>query len=334
MAQAQAKWSTRTLHNYEFTITWKCLCPLPETPLQFRATDFAGTVDLASISNQAGIKPVVERYGTFEEIFELIRTMALKQPYRMKVDYDPLLGYPVSGEINPGGISADDNIEFRVTGFRNLDALAGPPTTRRQDTYAIYSQLVLNDAKRGPFNTNGDTNILIGATTVTSINGFGRNIRSAYMPGPFDPVSPGNSSQTCIRAPGAADRASLRELQEDYGQRKDASSVLDRELKLDKPYQFLSDSQIAEFMRARAGYDAQIAVPNLPDRNALFMGARKLFLFGEVYFNANRMIALVYSSVQMSGATGTGGWKVFARELEGQWTENRNWGGCGWSAAP
>jgi hypothetical protein len=184
-------------------------------------------------------------------------------------------------------------------------ALLQQPTTgndRQQDVYAVYSVLV----------TSPDSIYLIQSTTLRYV----------------DPTS------GCIQAP-PQERTDLAEIQADYELRKDATPALTRDLRLSKPYQFLGSAEVEKFLK-----DALEATPQIlprggtapPNPNPLFPQAKRVFRLGDVYFNKNGTMALVYSGVYETTMDYFAGWKAFRKSADGKWSEDRSWRTCGQGA--
>jgi len=127
LQQAQQKWAARTFTDYEFTAQWRCLCPMPTEPLAYRVRGGTGAVGLnPNLTALTGlppeaVRPVLERYATMDQMFAYLKDAVARQPYRLKIDYDPTLGYPASVDLQPGGTSVDDDIQIRITRFQILN---------------------------------------------------------------------------------------------------------------------------------------------------------------------------------------------------------------------
>jgi hypothetical protein len=65
-----------------------------------------------------------DHYGTVEKLFAVIRHALSAGGHRIEVKYDAALGYPIWADLDPRREVIDDELFFRVTGFRRLDALA------------------------------------------------------------------------------------------------------------------------------------------------------------------------------------------------------------------
>jgi hypothetical protein len=123
---ALAKWNTKKVAaaEYYFTVEWDCLCPLPGFPLNYRVRGQTSAVQMNPASRALigmppqSIAPMLDRYGTIDKIFDLVKTAAARRPYAMKVEFDPEYGYPTSVRVSPVSIAADDDLHIRISGFR------------------------------------------------------------------------------------------------------------------------------------------------------------------------------------------------------------------------
>jgi hypothetical protein len=125
IANAKANWSLRKFQQYEFDATWQCSCPLPARPFSYKVKGTVGTAQMDD-SVRAALRGVIpqaqqltlEHYGTIDRLFDLLLQIAARQPYSIKVVYDPQIGYPVSTEVHPAGISVVDDFRVTITNFR------------------------------------------------------------------------------------------------------------------------------------------------------------------------------------------------------------------------
>ena len=67
------------------------------------------------------LRPIFERYATVDQMFAFLNAAAARQPHLLKIEYDPVLGYPKAVTLHAGGTSVDDNLEFRITDFRVMN---------------------------------------------------------------------------------------------------------------------------------------------------------------------------------------------------------------------
>jgi hypothetical protein len=124
---AEKKWTVKPFTNYEFTASWRCLCPLPTEALTYtvqgNVANIAVSPRLAATMgvNPNAVRPILLRYGTIEQVFGLLNAASAKRPHQLKVEYDATLGYPTSMVLHPGGISTEENLELRITNLRALN---------------------------------------------------------------------------------------------------------------------------------------------------------------------------------------------------------------------
>ena len=119
LARAEARWHAQRPKSYTFRIVRTCEC-FPQG-MSFRVIDGqaqpTGGADAASAQFR-------DHYGTVERLFALIRHALSAGGHRIEVKYDASLGYPIWADLDPRRGVNDDELFFRVTGFRRLDAMA------------------------------------------------------------------------------------------------------------------------------------------------------------------------------------------------------------------
>ncbi len=128
IASAKKKWSLHTFRQYEFDVTWQCTCPLPARAYSYKVkgTDGTAVMDDSVRASLRGVIPqaqqlLLDHYGTVDHLFDLLLKVAERQPYSIKAEYDPKLGYPVSAEVHPAGISIVDDFRFTISNFRVVE---------------------------------------------------------------------------------------------------------------------------------------------------------------------------------------------------------------------
>lgn len=116
LADAQRRWEERRPSSYEFTIEVRCFCSgILKTPPRFRVTrgQPAAITELRAESE--------ELYGSFdtvEKLFSALERSLSRGQYRSRVEYDEELGVPVKADLDPQRWVKDEELYFRVTGFR------------------------------------------------------------------------------------------------------------------------------------------------------------------------------------------------------------------------
>ena len=120
LAFAEAKWSTNKPKTYEFTLKIICFCaPAPpgSEPIVFRINNGTGS-RVGSFRTRS--PQDLEKYSTVEKQFAFIRAALREQPYRVEIEYDPVLGYPRRVYIDPTQITVDDEHGFAIEAFSVL----------------------------------------------------------------------------------------------------------------------------------------------------------------------------------------------------------------------
>ena len=125
LAAAEAKWAANKPKAYEFTFKLLACCIIRvigtgSEPIVFRVEDGVG-----SLTGVWAARPQAsqgfEKYSTVEKLFAAIREeLAKHRPYRVGIDYDPVLGYPKRFYAKRFQNAADDEYTFTVEGFRLL----------------------------------------------------------------------------------------------------------------------------------------------------------------------------------------------------------------------
>jgi hypothetical protein len=178
-----------------------------------------------------------------------------------------------------------------------------PDTAREADVYRIYSQMMTSPrTSHGP-----DTNAryLIAETT-------------RWGPQPL-----------CVKPP--TDReADFNEVLDDFAIRKANPKVLQRLLRLAKPYELLNSEQVGAFQKSR-GLPPK---PGDPKPLAIFEGVTDVFTLSDVYFSKNGKLAMTGVSTWCGGDCGLDQWKVYEKLQSGEWKE-RPWTTCiGFASLP
>jgi len=118
LAKAEAQWQQHKLSAYEFLVEVRCFCPgLLQKPVAFRVT--GATVHPVEEMDASSVR-VYEHYNTIEKLFAAIRRAIAFGQYRIAVDYDADFGFPSNADLDPRQWVADDELFFKVTGFRKI----------------------------------------------------------------------------------------------------------------------------------------------------------------------------------------------------------------------
>jgi hypothetical protein len=119
LTKAEATWRARKPAAYEFTIEIRCFCPVALRPLSFRVIGDESTL-LDKLD--ADVRQMYERYNTVDKVLAVLRRWAAMDPFKMRVEYDSTLGYPLRADLDHKKFTKDDELFFRVTQFRPLPA--------------------------------------------------------------------------------------------------------------------------------------------------------------------------------------------------------------------
>ncbi|MGB2712590.1 MAG: DUF6174 domain-containing protein [Vicinamibacterales bacterium] len=120
LAEAQKTWEASKPRSYEFTIEVRCFCVgISKTPPSFRVVD-------GSPSPLGELDPEGQHFyktrNTIEKLFAAIdRSLPPYGETESTVQYDGALGFPQVADLDPQRESIDDELYFRVTGFRVIE---------------------------------------------------------------------------------------------------------------------------------------------------------------------------------------------------------------------
>jgi hypothetical protein len=168
---------------------------------------------------------------------------------------------------------------------------------RVQDVYDVYSVLMANPPVIG-----GDSNKTFAFAALTKPAGLDE------APGPLLKLL----GDCNAPPPGYEDR--WLEVLSDFRSRSDAPVPLLHELKIAKPYIFLTEDEIKVFNSAHSS----IGAPLVP--NPQFGDAVSVIRLSNVYFNKDRSLAVVYISSECGMLCAEGRRKVFEKTATG-WKE-------------
>jgi hypothetical protein len=130
LREAEARWHARKPTSYEFAVEVRCFCGgLTKTPPRFAVTN-GEPRSLQELEPDS--RSVYEHYNTVEKLFAAIRRSLSLGKYRMIVQYDADLGYPVIADLDPRFEVADDELVLKVTEFRATGRLERSRHDRRR----------------------------------------------------------------------------------------------------------------------------------------------------------------------------------------------------------
>jgi hypothetical protein len=179
--------------------------------------------------------------------------------------------------------------KFAIAAFASLAAVCvaqlpppanSPPvfTSHASDSYAIYSLLL-------PRLTNPSSSreqrVAIADTTLD-----------------IDQMSPATEPESELQPPPESESAFQAVLQ-DFRARRQQRAQLQHQLKLDRPYELLTEEQVAGFRKTLAGYAS-------------------VTFFSEVYYNTRQTAALVYAESVCATPCANGQW-VYLEKRDHEW---------------
>lgn len=119
LGDAQRKWEERRPSSYEFTIEVRCFCiGIERTPPTFRVTR-GESVAITELSAES--EKLYGSFNTVEKLFSALERSLSHGQHKSTVTYDEELGFPVKADLDPVRLLKDEELYFRVTGFRVIE---------------------------------------------------------------------------------------------------------------------------------------------------------------------------------------------------------------------
>lgn len=113
------KWEAQSISDYRFNLNIGCFCPWTDLmPLTIEVRN-GKPVSITSGGEQI-TEPYLEsftQYDTMEKLFEVILSAQESGADEIKVEYDPVYGFPASVAIDYIELAIDDEMGLYVTGF-------------------------------------------------------------------------------------------------------------------------------------------------------------------------------------------------------------------------
>jgi hypothetical protein len=172
------------------------------------------------------------------------------------------------------------------------------PAERRADTYAVYSAVMASPRLSHPDDNK--------KYLIEEISG--------------NPAMEMKDQTSCIRVPDAY-RERYTELLADRETQVRARYRLERAIQIEKPYVLLTKEQSEQFGRSR-GVSSRSR-----EEMELFRGGSDLITLGNVYFDRQRTLAIVYTGAWCGALCGFWTWRVFTRNPGDGWEEQK-WVTC------
>jgi hypothetical protein len=121
LAKAQELWQAKGPVGYEFTIEVRCFCRAVKKPAPtFRV--IAGNAEATSSLN-ASERTLYGDFNTIDKLFAAIRQKLSFGRYKFSVQYDAGNGIPLVADMDPVRTIADEELFFRVTGFKPIEVV-------------------------------------------------------------------------------------------------------------------------------------------------------------------------------------------------------------------
>ena len=117
LQKAEATWARSKPKTYQFTVEVRCFCPVAARPVSFRVSGEKSEL-LDSLDDLTW--NTYESYGSIDKLFVALDRVAAAKPFKMAVNYDRVLGYPIQADLDPREDTKDDELYLRVTAFKIL----------------------------------------------------------------------------------------------------------------------------------------------------------------------------------------------------------------------
>jgi hypothetical protein len=112
LVEAERRWASWRLRNYDYTLSIGCFCPPPRS-VRFEVRDGVSRAPDADAFTR-------ERFSNVERVdlvFARIRELLDRPPARFEATYDPTYGYPTLYVVDLSFQVADDEFGVSIDGF-------------------------------------------------------------------------------------------------------------------------------------------------------------------------------------------------------------------------
>ncbi len=119
LLKAQSRWERSSLRAYTYTMRTDCFCP----PEYVAAVDVqvvgANVTSVTFVDAEfTGEVPEQQRFGTINELLEIVQDGHDRNAYSIRAEYDAQMGFPVEVFIDYEATMADEEHGFRVSNLR------------------------------------------------------------------------------------------------------------------------------------------------------------------------------------------------------------------------
>ena len=114
LAEHQARWTSKGIDDYSFTITRQCFCPFTE-PVEVTVVDGRATA-MTKAGQPVEAREIQGLPTTMPELFAVVA--AQSGAAELTVAWDPAFGFPTSIQVDSVANAIDDEFGFVVTDFR------------------------------------------------------------------------------------------------------------------------------------------------------------------------------------------------------------------------
>jgi len=118
LASARVRWSQRAPSSYSMTIFRGCEC-LPEMSGPATVSVVNGAVSVHYTNGVSVPKTYIGAFPDVEGLFDLIDSAQKNHYYKVDVEYDSELGYPVTISLDGDKQMADDELGISVRDFKS-----------------------------------------------------------------------------------------------------------------------------------------------------------------------------------------------------------------------
>ena len=119
--QNRELWESNGVADYQFVYQKICFCAPPDVaPVTVSVSQ--GTIVAVTLvdSGLSVTEADLERYSTIEDLFDLIQDAIDRDAYKISVEYDADLGYPLEANIDYDSRMADEEQGFKASGLEPI----------------------------------------------------------------------------------------------------------------------------------------------------------------------------------------------------------------------
>jgi len=115
LSSNQSKWNRQNISNYEYTLTINCYCPQERVgPHLIKVINDK----IVSVNNLPYDPGKTGELMSIDDLFTFVSTGIERNPYKKKIEYNSIFGYPQYVFFDFVKAMVDEEIGYQVTGFK------------------------------------------------------------------------------------------------------------------------------------------------------------------------------------------------------------------------